>query len=404
MRLQQGDLGARVVVRHRLADGRATDVIGALVALDDTVLTVRPATGPDVRVPLADVVASRVVTSSVTHRVAGGVVGQRRVGGTASTDDRVTGDDGEGAAGLLATPVDVAAARSALGWPGRHVEPLGGWLLRSGPARMMRGRSALAVGDPGMPLPDALEAVTHHYRSTGLLPAVQVSSPLPGRRPGPAGRTDADAPSDHDTHPGADPHDGPARLETLLAASGWEPRPWTVLALRPARASPAGPAASSGTSSGPLPTAPPMSCAVSSPTSPSSAVAVRPSPDRAWLAASDHHGAPLTLADLPPERDGVALAYASVHAEGHEQGVVGVARGALAERWLGITCVSVDAAHRRRGLAGALLAGLEDELGEGADAVFVQVEADNRGARAAWRSAGFADHSRYRFWTLPDAT
>ncbi|GAA1172873.1 hypothetical protein GCM10009584_12310 [Ornithinimicrobium humiphilum] len=54
-------LGERLTVRHRLPDGRATDVVGTLVARDRTAVTVRTRTGEDVRVDLAAVIVHRVV-------------------------------------------------------------------------------------------------------------------------------------------------------------------------------------------------------------------------------------------------------------------------------------------------------------------------------------------------------
>lgn len=363
------------MVRHRLPDGRATDVIGRLVHLDAASVSVRPAGGADVRVLADDVVASRVVGEPRVRRQdrdRDRDHGRRRPEHHGRDSPESSGSpDSPGSRGALSTPVGLAAARTGLGWSGRRVEPLGGWLLRSGPARMMRGRSALAAGDPGVPLQGAVDAVVDHYRGLGLTPAVQVSSAFPG--PG------ADGPS----RPTAD--DGSTALEELLAASGWVPQPWTVLALRPA--------ARTGPSGAAVPAPVPAT------------IRVAPSPDATWFAASDHHGAPLSPGDLPPERDGVALAYATARAPRDVAEVpdhaVGVARGALAEGWLGITCVSVDPAHRRRGVAGALVAALDAELG--ASTLYVQVVETNDGARGLWRALGFTDHSRYRFWTLPDA-
>lgn len=68
LRLTAADVGRRVVVRHRLPDGRATDVLGELAALDAGALAVRREDGAVVRVPLADVVAGRVVPARPARR------------------------------------------------------------------------------------------------------------------------------------------------------------------------------------------------------------------------------------------------------------------------------------------------------------------------------------------------
>lgn len=345
-----------MVVRHRLDDGRASDVVGELRSWDDEQVSVLADRGDEagvvVVVRTSSVVAARVVEAP-----------------WARASPAVRSGDGD----PLATAVDVAARRTALGWAAPHQAPLGGWLLRAGTGRMMRASSALAVGDPGRPTGEALGAVARWYQERSQVPAVQVSAPLPGGS--------------------ASSARGAADLEEALARDGWQAQPWTVLALRPAAAVPADRTAR---------------------------VVTSPSASPAWLAASDHHGSPLTAADLPPERDGVAVACAGAPASddpadaesppdaespGRPAPLVGVARGALAQRWLGVTCVSVDPAHRRRGLAGALTDALLADLGgpEAADALYVQVVASSAVARATWRALGFVDHSRYRFWTSPGA-
>lgn len=52
--------GERVTVRHRLADGRATDSVGTLVSCDAAAVTLRTRRG-EVRIPLASVVVHRRV-------------------------------------------------------------------------------------------------------------------------------------------------------------------------------------------------------------------------------------------------------------------------------------------------------------------------------------------------------
>ena len=61
MRVGPEHVGHRVVVRHRLPDGRATDVLGELARLDADGLAVRRPDGTVVEVAAADVVAARPV-------------------------------------------------------------------------------------------------------------------------------------------------------------------------------------------------------------------------------------------------------------------------------------------------------------------------------------------------------
>jgi N-acetylglutamate synthase len=72
------------------------------------------------------------------------------------------------------TNLERAAARH---WRGTDEEWLGGWLLRAADGFTGRANSALPLGDPGMPLDDALAAVTGWYRARGLPPMIAV--PLP---------------------------------------------------------------------------------------------------------------------------------------------------------------------------------------------------------------------------------
>ena len=59
-------------------------------------------------------------------------------------------------------PVTIAEleAVAAQGWRAPEEAPLGGWLLRAAEGFTGRANSALAVGDPGLPLADALTTGT----------------------------------------------------------------------------------------------------------------------------------------------------------------------------------------------------------------------------------------------------
>ena len=67
-------------------------------------------------------------------------------------------------------------------------------------------------------------------------------------------------------------------------------------------------------------------------------------------------------------------------------------------RWAGFAAIEVDPAQRRQGLATLVMAALaERALDEGASAAYLQVEADNAGARALYDRLGFTDHHRYHY-------
>ncbi len=141
-------VGQRVVIRHLLPDGRATDVLGVCLAwTDDQVVVDRDGAGP-VRIALADVVTGKPVPprASVRHRV---------------------------------SAYDVELHTSSL-WPSLRVEPLGDWLLRAaapynGRLRK-RANSALAVRAPDMALPAAAAGVRAFYGALEQDPLIQVTA------------------------------------------------------------------------------------------------------------------------------------------------------------------------------------------------------------------------------------
>ncbi len=66
-------VGRRVVVRHLLPDGRASDALGSLTSVDDTHLVLQRDRVPDgeeavVRVALVDVVLAKPVPPAVPRR------------------------------------------------------------------------------------------------------------------------------------------------------------------------------------------------------------------------------------------------------------------------------------------------------------------------------------------------
>ncbi|WP_079032464.1 GNAT family N-acetyltransferase [Streptomyces specialis] len=79
-----------------------------------------------------------------------------------------------------------------------------------------------------------------------------------------------------------------------------------------------------------------------------------------------------------------------------------VGRCVVDGRWAGFSAVRVDPAHRRTGLATAVMAALSRAaLADGASAAHLQVETDNAPAGALHTRLGFAEHHQYHYRTAP---
>ena len=128
-------VGQRVVVRHLLPDGRATDVLGTCTSWGPDSLTIdREGHGPVV-VALVDVVTGKPVPPRASVRA------------------RVSAREVEEHVGALWTTIET--------------EPLGDWLLRASPPHggrlRRRGNSALAMAEPGLGWADAAWRVREFY-------------------------------------------------------------------------------------------------------------------------------------------------------------------------------------------------------------------------------------------------
>jgi GNAT superfamily N-acetyltransferase len=143
-------VGQRVVVRHLLPDGRASDVLGVCTAWGEDSLTIDrdgpPGRSGPVRIALADVVTGKPVPPRASVRA--------RVGAQ-----------------------EVEEHVSAL-WSSITTEPLGDWLLRASPPHggrlRRRGNSALAMREPGIGWADAAWKVREFYTALEQDPMVQV--------------------------------------------------------------------------------------------------------------------------------------------------------------------------------------------------------------------------------------
>jgi GNAT superfamily N-acetyltransferase len=233
---------------------------------------------------------------------------------------------------------------AARGWRAAEEEPLGGWLLRAAGGFTGRANTALVAGDPGRPLPEAVEAAAGWYGARGLRPGAQ----LPGVQARPA--------------------------DAAFAAAGWD-RDEDVLVLT----APLLPGVDGGVP-----------------------VDLAPAPDDGWLATSGLLGRTDAATARAVLTNAPEVVFASVRADPAPAPPVAVARGVVTDDWLGVTAVSVAEEHRRRGLATAVMAAVSRwAAGRGAGWVYLQVRSSNAPARALYTRAGLVEHHRYHYRRAP---
>ncbi|GAA4897967.1 GNAT family N-acetyltransferase [Tessaracoccus lubricantis] len=114
----------RISLRHLDEEGRASDLVGHLVAADDDRLVILPEDKPAVWL-------QRSMVRNIRR------VPERTV--------------------LPASPPDALQRILDRTWPGVRRARLGGWVLRDGHGRTSRANSALVSGDAGLPFPEALK-------------------------------------------------------------------------------------------------------------------------------------------------------------------------------------------------------------------------------------------------------
>lgn len=306
--LERSWVGRRVTVRRRIDphDGSAeafSDVVGDLVALDAERAVVDTRHGP-VEVALGGIAVAKLAPPSTRDEL------------------------------------DVLAVASR-GWRAAEDEALGGWTLRADPAGTRRATSVLPLGQPPVPLAEALATVTDWYRARALPPRVQV--PTEARR----------------------------LLDAELGERGWAPSEDThVMAARLDA----------------LPDDPRIGAAT-----------VTAAPSNAWLAV--HGDASPAMRALLSRHDRVG--FAAVELDGE---VVGIGRGTLDDGWLGVTCVQVRPDARRQGTGRAVMAALWGWARQaGAQRSCLQVASGNRVAVEWYERLGYWVHHDYRYRTAPDS-
>ncbi|MEV8525916.1 GNAT family N-acetyltransferase [Streptomyces sp. NPDC052000] len=315
VRITAADTGKRVSVRRLSSSGTPgslfTDTVGVLTSWDDGVLSITRKSGETVRIDESALVAGKVVPPAPA----------RRRGPAASFEE--------------------LAPVLARAWQPVESERLGLWTLRAAAGFTRRANSVLPLGDPGIPLPDALAYVRDWYAARGLPAYVQVATGAAGTQ---------------------------ERLCADLEQAGWERE--VSAEVRIAALAPIGDLGADV-----------------------AGVTLARTVDEAWLSRYQRSVTPGEHV-LKVLNSGPSVWFASVPGDGAAPAAIG--RCVVDGRWAGFMAVEVDPAHRRRGLATAVMCALARRaLDEGASAAWLQVEADNEGARALYEGQGFATHHSY---------
>ncbi|MEU6983207.1 GNAT family N-acetyltransferase [Streptomyces sp. NPDC046324] len=323
VRITRADVGKRVSVRY-VTDagdqgGKFTDAVGVLTSWDDGVLLITRRTGETVRIAESTLVAGKVVPAAPA----------RRRGPAASFEE--------------------LARAMARGWQPVESEALGGWTLRAAGGFTRRANSVLPLGDPGLPLGEALARVRDWYGKRDLPAYVQTATGAEG-------------------------------TQELLCA-GLERHGWRSEVSAEVRIGALAPVGD-------------LDADVSR-------VRLARSVDDAWLRRYNRSGVvgPHVLSVLS---SGPSVWFASV--PGTEDIPAAIGRCVVDGRWAGFMAVEVDPAQRRRGLATAVMAALARQaLDEGASAAWLQVEAENDAARSLYEGMGFAVHHHYHHYRATEA-
>ncbi|MEU0742164.1 GNAT family N-acetyltransferase [Streptomyces sp. NPDC006134] len=351
VRITAADVGKRVSVR-RLAEPGApgekfTDTVGVLTSWDSGVLVITRKSGESVRVPESALVAGKVVPSAPA----------RRRGPAASYEE--------------------LARVAARAWRPVESEWLGAWELRAAvqkvprearPREVVAGRragftrranSVLPLGDPGLPLDEALAAVRRWYGERGLPAYVQAATGAEG-------------------------------TQELLCAE-LERRGWTREVTAELWTGALAPVADRAEGAE------------------GARVVLARTADEAWLARYRRKGVSEVALQVLEGRSsrageagggtGPSVWFATVPGE---EVPAAIGRCAVDGRWAGFSAVEVDPAARRRGLATAVMAALARRaLDEGASAAWLQVETGNAAARALYAGMGFSVHHAYHHYREP---
>ncbi len=283
-------------------------------------LVITRKSGSSVRIPESSLVAGKVVPAAPA----------RRRGPAASYEE--------------------LARVAARAWRPVESERLGEWELRAAEGFTRRANSVLPLGDPGMPLDEALTAVTRWYGERGLPAYVQTATGAEG-------------------------------TQEMLCAE-LERRGWVREVTAELWIGGLAPVADQDASVEIVPTR---------------------NVDAAWLARYQRKG--VGEVALKVLGGGPSVWFASVPGATAGAPPAAIGRCVVDGRWAGFAAVEVDPAQRRRGLATAVMVALARRaLEEGASAAWLQVEEDNAAARGLYSGMGFAAHHAYHHYRQPPAS
>jgi ribosomal protein S18 acetylase RimI-like enzyme len=268
--------------------------------------------------------------------------------------------------------IDDLEHAAAAGWRACQEDRLGDWLLRAAEGFTGRANSALAAGQPGLPLAEAIGKVCAWNAERGLPAMIAVPYP-PGQ-------------------PSANP------LDRVLAGLGWTIHTDAATVMTAAAEEVASRPAAAGAAGAAGATMATWATWAASPAG-ETAAAIDAKPDEAWLARYHYRGQP-----LPPVAARLVMsapwqAFGSVRAGGE---TIAIGRVAHAGARAGLTAVEADPRFRRMGLGAAVTSALAAAGAQrGASGIYLQVTDGNAGARALYRRLGFTDHHGYHYRVAP---
>ena len=223
-------------------------------------------------------------------------------------------------------------------WPAASRSRLGAWIVNTDRGFSGRLNACWPLGDPGMPMGQAVDAVEARYAAAGLPPLFK---PVDGLSPA---------------------------LEAELTRRGYAPRTETLMMVGPLRGD-------------------------------GGRADVTTDPDARFEAV--FNGAQNDPRDAA-ERMGAfhripaPRGFAVIAIDGQPVAIGGTA---VEGDWAGVFGMRTLAAHRRKGLARDILAALfATARAAGAGRGYLQVEADNAPAITLYEGFGFREAYRYRYW------